>query len=89
MTEAKQLSQSEAVAQFKRAYHGSRNFMTPDVLGYFPLRNGCAELSRGRGFEGETIYGVTVVRNGKRSPDESNVFHGRGKAQSHINGLDD
>jgi len=40
-----------------------KNFMTPDVLGYWRVPGGYAELSKGAGFErGTTIYGVTCAR---------------------------
>ena len=49
------------------------NMMTPDIVGYFRLREGWAELSKGRGIYGDVIYGVTVCkgRNEPCSPDPS------------------
>jgi hypothetical protein len=43
-----------------RGLFRGRNFMTPDIVGYYKLRDGYAELSVGEGFTRETIYGVTV-----------------------------
>lgn len=36
------------------------NVMTPNVLGYYKLNIGYAELSTGRGFDGNKLFGVTV-----------------------------
>ena len=36
------------------------NFMTPEVLGCYKLREGYAELSAGTGLRNEPIFGVTV-----------------------------
>lgn len=48
----------------KAAYGDSKNFMTPNVVKYGKLDKDTAfELSSGRGFKGETIYGLTVVKN--------------------------
>lgn len=59
-----------------------KNFMTPNVLGYFKLRPGYgyAELSEGRGMDGERIFGVTV------RPDRTmgRLFHSRADAQEYI-----
>lgn len=41
-----------------------RNFMTPDILGFYKLREGYAELSTGEGMSRQPVYGVTVI------PDE-------------------
>ena len=38
-----------------------KNFMTPDILEYGRVRLGVwYEISKGRGFTGTTIYGVTI-----------------------------
>ena len=36
------------------------NILTPNVVGYFRLPGGWAELSKGLGINGDVIYGVTV-----------------------------
>jgi hypothetical protein len=62
----------------------ARNFMTPQVLGYYKLRRGYAELSTGTGFRHEPIYGVTV------RPDpggQSRMFYDRAEAEAFIASL--
>ena len=78
------LSLSEAATMFRRAVSG-RNIMTPNWLDFFPLFDGCAELSTGRGIEGEKIYGVTVVRQNKHHVDEGECFFSRREAEECIN----
>jgi hypothetical protein len=74
----------------QKEFNGANNFMTPDVLGYERIgKNIAVELSKGRGFQHEPIYGVTFVvvkpdgstRRGRKS---SQCFHSRGRAMSHI-----
>ncbi len=50
----------------RREYGDSPNFMTPTVVDYGTLSENTRvkvvyELSKGRGFENDTIYGVSVV----------------------------
>ena len=56
------LSTQEA---FYKKFNGKTNVITPKVLGYFTaINSGYAlhiEYSRGIGFEGDYIYGVTVL----------------------------
>lgn len=88
----------EAVTPPQGVFRGS-NFMTPDVIGYFrvsPYRRYSAvyvEFAKGRGFHGESIYGVSVRRaNGEmiRDPDPSKLFHSMRAATEYIqNGLKD
>jgi len=47
------------------------NFMTPTVMFYAKILNGVIEVSKGRGITHHTIYGVTVVENGKVSHEKS------------------
>ena len=62
-----------------------KNFMTPDVLGYYKIRKGYAELSTGTGFKYEPIFGVTV------RPDPghamSKLCHSRSEALRYIETL--
>jgi hypothetical protein len=75
-----------------RDYFRGRNFMTPDVRGYYKLREGYAELSEGRGMGGP-IYGVTCRRaramNGQdgRGDERSKLFHSLIDAKEYIEGL--
>lgn len=71
------------------AYHGSKNFMTPDILRYGKSKRDRAyELSSGRGFENDTIYGVTVVddKNGElvKRHDLSTSFNTKEDAENYI-----
>ena len=67
------------------------NFMTPEVLGHYKLRKGWAELSQGRGMEGEPIYGVTVRMLGgaRLTPDPSKLLYSRAEALRYIQTLKD
>ena len=61
----------KAAAAFRKVYHGNPNFMTPDILEYGLIPGGAYELSKGRGFEGGPIYGVTVVKFGPNGPEKT------------------
>ena len=58
------------------------NFMTPDIVCYYRLAKGWAELSTGTGMRHQEIFGVTV------KPDEANVlsrlFQSRADAMAFI-----
>ena len=64
------------------------NFMTPDLIRYQDCDNGyLIELSIGRGFDNDKIWGVTVLNSdGTRTHDTdlSQMFHSRGGAERHI-----
>lgn len=86
--------ESRARDLLQREYGGSRNFMTPDILRVGLAGDRMAwELSKGRGFEGETIWGVSVViENDDGTTDRplepfSQLFHSRAKAEAHISAL--
>ena len=65
-----------------------KNFMTPDVLGYYRLRKGYAELSEGTGLSRQPIYGVTVqVRDGVPESAASQLFQSKQAALDHIRAL--
>lgn len=51
-----------------------KNFITPTINGYFISGNYIVELSRGTDFEGNRVYGVTVV-------DSKTMTHDREKSQ--------
>lgn len=61
--------------KLKRVFHNpapaaftGRNFMTPDIEAYFQGIY-CYELSSGRGFRGELIFGLTVSTDKKTRHD--------------------
>ena len=62
------------------------NFMTPKWLGYFMVRGGWAELSQGRGMEGEPIFGVTVRDSNGRDlePKASRLCFSRREATAYL-----
>jgi hypothetical protein len=66
-----------------------QNFMTRDVLGYYKLRVGYAELSEGRGMSNQPIFGVTVRpdqwEEGKQA--RSRLFQSRSAALNYIDEL--
>lgn len=78
----------------KAAFRGlGKNFMTPDVLAYrWRFQDGrwwAVELSEGRGFDDEPIFGVTF--RDPANPDEadldhSGMFHSKAAAVECFNG---
>jgi hypothetical protein len=62
-----------------------KNFMTPELVGYYKTRKGYAELSTGEGFLREPIFGVTV----KPDPDHalSKVCFTKSEALTYIKAL--
>lgn len=64
-----------------------RNFMTPDVLGFYKLRRelGYAELSEGRGIDHQPIFGVTVKPDTEHKL--SKLCHSRAEALAYIEEL--
>lgn len=64
-----------------------KNLMTPDVIGYYETDNMVIELSSGRGITGETMYGVTVIKDGKHSKDLCCAFYSKEKAIDYIEKL--
>ena len=79
----------------KMEYGNSKNFMTPTVLKTKRLYPAVAiELSQGRGFENDTLYGVSVVMffmgsgKTKRLYNLSKVFRTIDRAEDYIDGLE-
>lgn len=67
-----------------------RNFMTPEIIGYYKLRKGYAELSEGTGLNHQPIFGVTVQHHGTAGATDvaaSQVFQSRQAARSYIEAL--
>ena len=79
----------------KRFPQGAKNFMTPKVEGFGKVNcNVAYELSSGRGFENDRIYGVTVISfNPKKHTTRSlhdvskGGFPTKVKAESYIGSL--
>lgn len=66
-----------------RGLFRGKNFMTPNVLGYYKLREGYAELSEGRGMSNQPIFGVTV----KPDDGRSKLCFSRTEAETYIEEL--
>ena len=78
----------------KRFPQGDKNFMTQNIEKFGKINcNVAYELSSGRGFENDTIYGVTLVSNNPKKQttrslhDISKSFHSKNEAESYINKL--
>ena len=72
---------------FRKVVRGN-NFITPDIIGYFLISDGAAELSKGRGIlTPDPLYGVTVVQNGAHDYDKSTVFYSEKDARDYIKSL--
>ena len=72
--------------QFKKVVKG-KNFMTPNVIGYYQIANGVAELSYGMGFNHRYVFGVTVVQNKKHNSELSDLFFDKKEAIEYIASL--
>jgi len=72
-----------------RGVFRGKNFMTPDVLSYYKLRVGYAELSEGTGINRQPIFGVTVRpdtwEDGKQA--RSKMFQSKTAAMDYIESL--
>ena len=67
---------------------GGKNFMTPDVINYYKLRKGYAELSEGTGLNYQPIFGVTVqMHGGGMNNPASQLFHPKREAMAYIDML--
>lgn len=74
---------------FRIAYNNEKNFMTPNILRTISKGNLHIELSYGSGFENDTIYGVTVLRelpdgSLKKEHDLSKSFSSKQDAEKYI-----
>lgn len=69
-----------------RQYVKGDNFMTPDLIGYYRIKNGEAEVTKGS-FIGNTIYGVTVVQNNRKDDDLSKCCHSMDEVMEYITSL--
>lgn len=65
---------------------GGRNFITPYVIDYYDIKDGACELSKGK-FLDNTLFGVTVVKNGENRYDLSKCFHSENEAMDYIKTL--
>lgn len=72
--------------QLFRSVIKGRNIMTPQFVRYAETLNYIIELSTGTGFEGEPIYGVTVVNKhtGQHEFELSDMFYSREFAEAYI-----
>ena len=85
----------ELASHDKRNQHKvkGKNFITPDFIDFYfiPHTKGKAEmlieLSKGIGFDGETIYGITCSNNGESYRELSTCLHSEKEAIEYINNL--
>lgn len=84
------MSSSDAVKAFRRAYGGSKNFMTPNVIACERRGKHYVELSTGDSIAGSgQIYGVTVIsaNTGAREHDLSKCFGSLHEASQYMDEL--
>jgi len=81
------LNTSDAARQEFQSVLKGKNFMTPDILGYYKIKYGSVELSTGKGFSGGTMYGVTVVKEGIHNHELSKCVHSKNEAIEYIKTL--
>lgn len=73
---------------FKQVYGHSKNFMTPTIRYRKVVGDYAVELSAGRGFRNESIFGVTVLTlDGEKRPALSKIFYSESEAETYINNL--
>ena len=74
---------------FAKAYNGQSNLMTPEVVQLGKQGKFYYELSRGTGFSGNNIFGVTVlnVEGEERRPDLNKLFSNLSMAEQYIKSL--
>lgn len=71
--------------QFRAAFNGNTNFMTPTVIRYGKQGDFLYELSRGAGLFGKPLFGVTVLDlDGTHRHDLSESFSTIEEAESYI-----
>lgn len=74
-----------AAATFRKVL-SKPNFMTPNLIGHYAIKNGAAELTSGE-FMRTKIFGVTVVRNGKHDTEACKSFRDITEATMYIKEL--
>ena len=63
---------------FAQQFKGEPNFMTPDIIKRGTTKRFHWELSRGQGFSGDAIWGVTVLNlDASRVPDISDMYRSK------------
>lgn len=86
----KQIDYNKTVIGLHRPFFG-KNFLTPNIIGYYLSDNGkyMAELSYGRGFSGETVYGCTVAdaKTGERLYDLSKAVSSKKHFEIYLDNL--
>lgn len=78
----------EIAERFNRVYNGEKNFMTPNIVRYGQKGAFLYELSNGRGFGDQLIYGVTVITmDGKKCHSLSDCHQSMAEAEKAIKNL--
>lgn len=69
------MTQEEIAKIFNKAYNGQRNFLTTYIVTYGSVPGFIYEISSGKGFKRETIYGVTILtERGERTEHNEGGF---------------
>lgn len=75
--------------KFRIAFNGNKNFMTPDVIEHGIIKEYYYELSKGLGFYGGDIFGVTIIDHQYKNQTEmSKCFDTLRKARKYITSLE-
>lgn len=74
---------------FDVKFNGQHNFMTPTVIRYGTAGGMLYELSRGEGFDHDTIYGLTFLTPDGERPenDPSGCLHSMQDVEDILEGL--
>lgn len=78
-----------SIAQTFKSVITGQNVITPEVIRYIETRDHIIELSTGTGFNGDQLFGVTVINkhNKERVLDKDDVFYSREFAEAYIAGI--
>jgi hypothetical protein len=70
---------------FRRWQKNHPNFMTPEIIRLRARKNTIIETSKGRGFKGENIYGVSTIRrtSSRFSSKGGKMFYSKSKASAY------
>lgn len=80
------MTNSQIKQLFKEVFNGNKNIITPNVLKYGTRGLFAFEISYGDGFDGETIYGVTLINKETRKHNHelSRSFNTRGEVTDYL-----
>lgn len=73
-------------SHFRRVIRGE-NMMTPNLIGFYKIKDGEVEISQGTGIWGDELYGVTVVIGGKQSYELNALEKSLADAEEYVKSL--